>query len=122
MHIKERIRRLRIRVERGIFGPSPEDSDFPDPRPENQARDRFEAAERMKGVETKEEVMSMLSEAVMGSWTDYDYRAGYYRELKRMAWERAEDLGVNRDEIKKVVQDANVSGATARQGFRDYFL
>lgn len=121
MYLKERLRRLGQNIERKLLGPSIEDRDFPDPRPDNPARDRLEAAKTVAEIETKEDALSQITNAIAGEWSDYEFRSSYHGQVGTLVSIRAIELGASKEEIGEAVREGNMSGAMLRAGHRDYW-
>lgn len=114
MGIKERIQELGGDLRRKLYGPSIDDHDFPDPRPENPVRDRFEAAEQTAGIQTKEGALNQITKSRVGLLGDYEYQASYHQVVEQMAAKKALELGATEKEIEKAGQIGDVIGARVR--------
>ena len=93
--------------------------DMPDPRPPNDVRDRFEAAEVVKKAGSKEEVLGQIINARIGVYADFQYREGFHFAVQSMAIKKATDLGASGEEINKAIKDGNIAGATMRSGMEN---
>lgn len=111
--------RARKRALRAIFGPGVLDEDFPDLRPSNPAREKFQVAKIMAGIETKDQALARIRDSQAAGWYEYDYVKPLHEKLVSLALQRARELGPDDDEIGDAVRTGNVQGATVRSGFDD---
>lgn len=122
MYLGERLRRLGMKIERRLLGPSIEDRDFPDFRPDNPARERFRAAEILARIETPEDALRQIRQSTVSIWSDYDYRVSFHEGVRVGAERKAREMGISEEQIQKARHEGNITGATARQGYRDYWM
>ena len=62
-----------------------------------------------------------LTTSTIGIWSDYKHRENYHDLVRQNACRKAGELGASDEEISKAIHDGNLEGATARQGFDDYW-
>ena|SRR3989344_8826721 len=116
---KHALKQAGKKVRKTLFGPGVLDQNFPDQRPINPAREKFQEAKIMAGIETKDQALARIRDSKAAGWYEYDYEKPLHEKLVSLASQRARELGASDDEIGDAIREGNVQGATMRSGFED---